>query len=75
MKTTKKAAVMLTMLVVLGQIVLTSIHAQNLGRISGTVTDQTGAVVVGVTVLAMNVETGVKTQTTTNESGNYNIPA
>ncbi|HEU0048784.1 MAG TPA: carboxypeptidase-like regulatory domain-containing protein, partial [Nitrososphaera sp.] len=71
----KKATLLLTMIVIFGQILGTPIHAQNLGRISGTVTDQTGAVVIGATVLAMNVETGVKTQTTTNESGNYNIPA
>src|SRR6185436_15127760 len=37
----------------------------------GTVTDQTGAVVPGVTVLIVNVDTGVSKELTTNEAGIY----
>src|SRR5690242_3214511 len=44
------------------------------GAISGRVADPTGAVVPGATVQAVNVDTNVVLQTTSNESGNYQIP-
>ena len=44
------------------------------GTILGTVTDTTGAAVVGAKVTARNVDTGIERTTTTNESGEYNIP-
>lgn len=43
------------------------------GRVLGRVMDTTGAVVPGVTVVATNVETGVLTSATSNESGNYQL--
>src|SRR5262249_4874851 len=43
------------------------------GRIIGTVTDPTGAVIPGVTITATNVETQVTTQTVTNEQGYYQV--
>src|ERR1700719_105147 len=43
--------------------------------ISGTVTDATGAVVVGATVAATNVDTGVATTQTTNGQGFYSFQA
>jgi hypothetical protein len=43
------------------------------GTITGTVTDETGAVVPGVEVTAMNVDTGVATSATTNSVGLYTI--
>ncbi len=43
-------------------------------RISGRVTDPTGAVVPAVQVTARNTETGVETRTQTNESGIYTLP-
>src|SRR5246500_3713857 len=43
--------------------------------ISGTVTDATGAVVVGATVTATNVETGVATTQATNGQGFYSFQA
>jgi len=43
--------------------------------ISGTVTDATGAVVVGATVTATNVDTGVATTQTTNGQGFYSFQA
>ena len=43
------------------------------GTIRGSVTDPSGAVVPGSEVTATNVNTGVKTRTTTDKSGSYNI--
>jgi hypothetical protein len=47
--------------------------AQN-STIVGTVTDQTGAVIPGVTVTAVDQVTGEGRQTTTNSAGHYAIP-
>jgi len=41
--------------------------------ITGTVTDGSGAVIQGATVVATNVETGVTTTTTTNHEGVYAV--
>lgn len=46
-----------------------------LGTISGTVTDASGAVVAGATVEATNTATGEKRSTTTTEDGTYTIPS
>jgi hypothetical protein len=43
----------------------------NAGDIRGTVTDPTGAVIPGVTVSVMNVDTGVSKDFTTNHAGLY----
>ncbi|WP_263378679.1 TonB-dependent receptor [Granulicella paludicola] len=43
------------------------------GDIGGTVTDPTGAVVVGAQVTATNVATGVKNTVTTNNDGIYSV--
>lgn len=75
MKVANRAAVSLMMFVILGMLFSIPIHAQNLGRISGTVTDQSGAVVAGAALVAINTETGVRTPTTTNEAGNYSLAA
>src|SRR5579863_5256253 len=47
----------------------------NLGRILGTVTDQTGAPVPGVTVTIIDVDRGVERSVTTDSSGEYNAPS
>ena len=44
------------------------------GRISGTVKDSSGAVVPGVTVIAVNADTGTQRQTVTDGQGFYSIP-
>ncbi len=44
------------------------------GNIIGTVTDPSGAAVGGAEITIANVATGVSTQVTTNESGNYTAP-
>ncbi|HTF72570.1 MAG TPA: carboxypeptidase-like regulatory domain-containing protein, partial [Edaphobacter sp.] len=43
------------------------------GAVTGTVTDPSGAVVPGATVVAINVATTVRTPATTNSSGVYSI--
>lgn len=45
------------------------------GTISGTVADQTGAVVPGATVTATNTETGIVSTKTTNSAGAYSFPS
>jgi len=45
---------------------------QVFGSIFGTVTDPTGAAVVGANVTITDINKGTKFQVTTNESGNYN---
>lgn len=51
--------------------VLVWAQATNSGDIRGTVTDSTGAVVAGVSVTVLNVNTGVKKTYTTDEAGLY----
>ena len=47
----------------------------NLGRILGTVTDQTGAPVPGVTVTIIDVDRGIDRTVTTDTAGEYNAPS
>jgi hypothetical protein len=46
----------------------------NTGRITGTVTDQTGGVVSGATVTVTDTERGVTKNLVTNDAGEYNAP-
>jgi len=48
--------------------------AQN-AQITGTIRDQSGAVVPGATVTARNVETGLTRTDVTNDTGGYRLPA
>ncbi len=50
------------------------VFAQTQSRLNGLITDDSGAVVVGARVIARNVSTGVTTESTTNDSGNYQFP-
>src|SRR3954469_16713645 len=43
------------------------------GSISGTVTDDTGAVLPGVTVTAVNTATGLSRTTQSNPAGHYDV--
>ena len=45
------------------------------GTLNGVVTDASGGVLPGVTVLAVNVATGVTQQTVTSESGDWRLAA
>ena len=47
----------------------------NLGSISGTVTDASGAVIVGATVTVTDVERGVSRTLTTDTAGQYSAPS
>src|ERR1700680_3008528 len=46
----------------------------NQGRITGTITDQSGGVIAGATVSVKDVERGVSRTLTTGDSGEYNAP-
>src|ERR1700676_4130911 len=46
----------------------------NFGRILGTVTDQTGAVIGGATVSVIDTERGLARTLTTDDAGEYNAP-
>lgn len=46
----------------------------NLGRIMGTVTDQSGGVVAGATVTVLDVARGISRTLTTDDAGEYNAP-
>lgn len=48
---------------------------QTQSRLTGTVTDDTGAVVAGARVIARNVATGVVNEGTTSEAGTYQFPS
>jgi hypothetical protein len=51
------------------------VHSQTVGgALSGTVTDESGAVLVGVNVTITNVATGVVTNIRTNSNGYYTAP-
>src|SRR5690242_8588138 len=62
-------------IVVLIAAISLSLEAQIItGTIQGFVSDQSGAVVPGVTVLVKNLDTNQVRTAVTNESGNYLIP-
>jgi carboxypeptidase family protein len=51
-----------------------SLWAQATAQISGTVKDQTGAVLPGVEITATHTDTGIARTTVTNETGSYVLP-
>src|SRR6185295_4212246 len=58
----------------LGLMFLESVFAQATAQISGTVRDQTGAVLPGVEIMATQSETGISRSTISNETGSYVLP-
>ena len=53
-----------------------TLHAQVVGgTISGTITDQTGAVIPNAVVLVHNQDTGTQRSLTTHSSGSYSAPS
>lgn len=72
MRTTRAFAVVLTMVCLL---VCSALAQSTLGRIAGSVRDQTGAVIARATIIVTNEATGQQIQTTTtNEEGVFTIP-
>src|SRR5215472_1515498 len=53
----------------------TATFAQNTAKILGTVTDQSGAAVVGAKVTVKNPDAAIERTTETNSSGYYEVPA
>lgn len=53
---------------------LTGLYAQQFGEITGTITDATGAVLVGAVVTATNTATDLVRTATSNSSGIYALP-
>src|SRR5687767_12233279 len=66
-----------TGIIVLGVLALAGTyraHAQLTAQITGTVSDGSGAVIPSVSVTVVNEDTGIKWESTTNESGLYIVP-
>lgn len=55
--------------------VATTASAQVNAVVGGTVSDSTGGVIPKVEVTAKNVNTGIVTKRTTNDTGNYEFPS
>lgn len=66
-----RCIVVTTFLCVAAQLVSASIT----GSISGVVTDPSGAVIAGASVVAINTQTGIKSSATTDSKGFYVLPA
>jgi hypothetical protein len=64
-----------SIVLVLSVLAVPAAAQQQLGAIQGTITDQTHAVLPGVTVTVTNADTGVSRTTTTNETGVYRMPS
>jgi outer membrane receptor protein involved in Fe transport len=65
-----------TIVVLLGVLVVVPLtaHAQAVyGSIFGTITDQSGAAVVGARLTVTSVQKNITFETTSNEAGNYNV--
>src|SRR5882724_4734896 len=56
-------------------LIATGVCAQTGGEITGTITDQTGASLVGATITVTNINTSAARSLTSNESGVYDVPA
>src|SRR5437870_562765 len=70
-----KRTLLVLLVVVLGTVVICSnAWAQATAQITGTVKDQSGAVLPGVEITAIQTETGVARTTVTNETGTFALP-
>jgi len=68
-----RVASLLVLFALMGAVSLSYGQAQK-GTISGTVTDQQGAIVAGAAVEATNVATGEKLTATSSDNGTYTLP-
>src|SRR5262245_46519980 len=69
----KRTIAVLALLMCIGGITSTLAQTDR-GTITGTVTDPTGAVIVGTKVTATNTQTRVSTEAATTSNGTYTIP-
>src|SRR5262245_66576638 len=60
--------------VFLGSVMCANLFGQATAQISGSVRDQSGAVLPGVEVMATQTDTGIIRSTVTNETGSYVLP-
>ena len=72
MSRTRTAVILCLALAIVGT---GGLHAQVTGEIEGTVTDEGGGALPGVTVTATNEDTGLSRTAITNAEGNYDIKA
>ena len=70
----KRAAIVLTLGVFVCLLKITSAHAQATAQISGTIRDQSGAVLPGVEIKMTQTEIGIGRTAVTNETGSYVLP-
>src|SRR5438067_2944328 len=70
----KNKALMFTIVLLIYPLLCANAWAQATAQISGTVRDQSGAVLPGVEVTATQTETGISRTTVTNETGSYVLP-
>jgi outer membrane receptor protein involved in Fe transport len=71
----KKVSFPQWMLLLLTMAFTVAAYAQTTASIKGTVTDQTGAAVVGAKVTVKDAALGIERTTQTNSSGDYEVPA
>jgi hypothetical protein len=71
----KRVSVHLLVAIALFFLATSSLLAQGLGRISGTVFDSTGAVIPGAVVTATQAGTGTRTEVKANGEGEYIFPS
>src|SRR5579864_1364558 len=76
LKTARARAIMCVLGTILGVFVSSlALFAQgNLGRILGTVTDPSGAVIAGAKVSVIDTQRGLPRTLTTDQAGEYNAP-
>ena len=70
----KRALTIVFIALLISAISCGSAWAQATAQISGTVRDQSGAVLPGVEVMATQTDTGIVRSTVTNETGTYVLP-
>src|SRR5262252_2869061 len=61
--------------IAVGMLITANVFGQATAQISGTVKDQSGAVLPGVEITATQTETGATRMTVTNETGSFVLPS
>src|SRR5688500_2208659 len=70
----KRTLTIFCLAILVSAVTCSSAWAQATAQISGTVRDQSGAVLPGVEVTATQTETGIVRTTISNETGSYVLP-